>query len=227
MKKEIICIANSWKPGGHCVAGIEMDSYDWIRPISTNQYHSISDHHECIRKDCVRMHPICFIKPQKLDVLEIEFDEYMPILHQQENYLINEDIKWKRIDKYNLCDLPDLIDEPKKLWYLGSSASHGFNDRVPESVMEKNSLYLIRPDDFAFVVQMEGQHGDRKAVRGLFSYNGISYKMKVTDAEYREYYLNQSLGVYHYNGDLILCISLAEESWFGYYYKIIAAIYEV
>jgi hypothetical protein len=29
----MVCLANSWRPGGHCVAGINRDTGEWIRPV--------------------------------------------------------------------------------------------------------------------------------------------------------------------------------------------------
>lgn len=31
---EIICLANSWRPDGRCVAGIEVGTGQWVRPVS-------------------------------------------------------------------------------------------------------------------------------------------------------------------------------------------------
>lgn len=44
--KSFLCLANSRKPGGHCVAGrtFKKDSYTgWLRPVSTRNTHEISD----------------------------------------------------------------------------------------------------------------------------------------------------------------------------------------
>src|SRR6266700_4124926 len=30
---KMVCLANSWRPGGHCVAGIDLDTGEWIRPV--------------------------------------------------------------------------------------------------------------------------------------------------------------------------------------------------
>src|SRR5882757_7749271 len=30
---KMVCLANSWRPGGHCVAGIDLETGEWIRPV--------------------------------------------------------------------------------------------------------------------------------------------------------------------------------------------------
>jgi hypothetical protein len=30
----MVCLANSWRPGGHCVAGIDLDTGEWVRPVA-------------------------------------------------------------------------------------------------------------------------------------------------------------------------------------------------
>ncbi|MFO0968577.1 MAG: hypothetical protein U0793_23720 [Gemmataceae bacterium] len=32
---DLICLANSWKHGGRCVAGIKIDGSGWIRPVGS------------------------------------------------------------------------------------------------------------------------------------------------------------------------------------------------
>lgn len=29
----MVCLANSWRPGGRCIAGIDLDTGEWVRPI--------------------------------------------------------------------------------------------------------------------------------------------------------------------------------------------------
>ncbi len=29
----MVCLANSWRPGGRCVAGIDLETGEWVRPI--------------------------------------------------------------------------------------------------------------------------------------------------------------------------------------------------
>ncbi|MBN1299548.1 MAG: DUF4338 domain-containing protein [Actinobacteria bacterium] len=64
VKKEIICLANSRKISGRCIAGKDLESFSWIRPISERDTHEISE--EDRRYQNGEM-------PQLLDIIKINF----------------------------------------------------------------------------------------------------------------------------------------------------------
>jgi len=62
--KKIICLANSWKLDERCIAGIDLNTGKWVRPVCDNQYPEDGRIPECIRLIEGR-------EPELLDVLEI------------------------------------------------------------------------------------------------------------------------------------------------------------
>lgn len=63
MKIEFICLADSYKNGGHCIAGKRTDSLQWIRPVSQNVEEGLSDMQICYEDGSC---------PNLLDIIEIE-----------------------------------------------------------------------------------------------------------------------------------------------------------
>src|SRR5687768_10974600 len=77
--RELICLANSYKHGGRCVAGLATDGTGWLRPVSA-------------LPDGI-LHPPDFTLPdgspaRPLDVLRIELQTPKPDPHHPENWLL-------------------------------------------------------------------------------------------------------------------------------------------
>ena len=62
--KRIICLANSWKLGERCIAGIDIDTGKWVRPICESLYPEDGRVPESVRL-------LNGKEPQLLDILEI------------------------------------------------------------------------------------------------------------------------------------------------------------
>jgi len=229
MNKRIICLANSRKSSGKCVAGKELETGKWIRPVS-RRYNAISFHEECLNTDCKKRKYNCetSILPDLLDIIDIGLMSRCNHNHHQENYYINNS-RWVYQGEYDFALLDTLLDTDKgHLWHLGSHSGHGLNDRVPESYIDlyDDSLRLIKPETFKISVSDEGYCSNTKIkVRGKFKYLNQHYHLVITDSVIEEEYLAKGVGDYSFRVQNIrLCISLAEIEWSGHYYKLIAAI---
>ena len=64
--KTILCLANSRKLQGRCVAGLEWDGLvvgNWVRPVSSREHEGLSASEMCYYN---------FLEPKPLDVIELE-----------------------------------------------------------------------------------------------------------------------------------------------------------
>ena len=206
VKKTIVCLANSFRKGGSCVAGVEwIDGKfgEWIRPISHREDHAISDSEKTYTDGT---------KLALLDLVEIEFDRPYPSGHQTENWLIKEGVKWKKIGVLGTDDLDDLIERPeKKLWASLESTKNGRNDVEGKLFLKSttNSLCLVRPET-AKVSVCENQYSpDRKNIWVEFSWAGKNYKLKLTDPDSFRDFEEGGRSLYEVESPT-LCISLAE-----------------
>lgn len=223
MKKIFVCLANSRKTSGRCIAGKELinDTYgDWIRPISERNTHEISELDRRYQ-DGDTAHVF--------DIIEITLKGKANHSSQQENYTIDDRFCWSKIGQYS-DSLDHLLDTPSSLWQTGYSSSCGRNDRIPTTLITTAgpSLYFIHPTDVEIIVRIEGaEFGNAKRkVRTRFSYNGIDYLVSVTDPEVEKNYLSLGEGIYRPSGQCYMTISLGD-AYNGYYYKLAAGIFEV
>lgn len=220
--KTIVCLANSRKPGGRCVAGREVLEHGyggWIRPVSARPSAEVSLEERRYENGT---------DPQILDVIEIPMLAAVPRIHQTENHMIDADLYWARRRALTWADLPALAETPASLWRNGDSTYHGTNDRINQNLAPQfnNSLFLITPETLNVQVQTEGGlYGPpKRRVRAEFTYNHTGYNFIVTDPLAEQAFLARGIGEYPLN-DVYLCISLTEAyAGDGSCHKLVATI---
>lgn len=213
--KRIVCLANSRKEKDRCIAGKEFlpdgRPGGWIRPVSQRSTQEVSKF-ERQYKD--RGEPLL------LDVIDVPVIEPQPLLHQKENWLLDQSVFWKKVHRITRDELEPFTDESASLWIDGYRSESGWNNRVPTSHAGclEDSLRLIKVDRLEVSVS-------QKKCDGRFRYDGQEYKMRITDPAYEEEYVRLPKGSYAL-GDCFLTISLTGEPYKGHFYKLIAAIIE-
>lgn len=217
--KAIVCLANSWKKSGSCVAGKEIsaacDLGSWIRPVSDRPTHEISLAEQTYADGT---------RPALLDKIEVCLQEHVPKEYQVENHLICPDTRWIKTGTVSWSDLDTAIDEcGDSLWLNGYGSTNGINDQIPYEQAKRlpDSLKLIEPDAISIVVAREGIFG-RRAARAHFLLNGKNYVLKVTDPMASQHYCGLGNGR-HVVASARLCVSLGEP-FKGICYKLVAGI---
>ena len=182
--KEIVILANSYKPGGRCVAGVELlddgDQGDWIRPVSAHEGHGLSDRE---RRYADRS------EPALLDIVTVQLVRHVPLGFQVENWLVDGSTRF-RSDRYvPRQGLETLVDLPAALWANGHSTNYGVNDFVPEQLAQKGrgSLFLIQVPGVEIWSRTNDFSG-KPEWWSEFRYGGTLYRLKVTDPIYRDRY---------------------------------------
>ena len=218
--KRIVCLANSRKYGGRCVAGKELlpdgRAGGWIRPVSNRENEEVSERERCYADG---------EDPRVLDIIDLPLFSHRPKTYQQENWLLNPGVRWTKTGRALWNDLSTMVDQDASLWLNGHSALAGQNDRVPidDTHAIDNSLRLIRVSTLTVSVS-EPSHPSAEFpnLRGYFNYNGEDYGLRITDPESENGSVNLDYRDYHV-GERYLVISLGEP-FDGYAYKLIATI---
>ena len=198
-EKKIVCLANSFKYNGRCIAGKELinGGYgSWIRPVSFKKGGELSGKERRFENG---------EEPQILDIVSIKFIKPKKEALQPENYLIDPSVLWKKHGKKEHKDLEDLKDNPDKLWINGNSSSKGYNDRFMDNNLSlPSSLYLIHLETLKIKVI------DFQEQRAIFHYGKEKYNLAITDPKVKNYFLQKEAGVYNYN-NVYLCVSIGGE----------------
>lgn len=230
-RRRIICLANSRKLHGRCIAGklyFHGRFGKWLRPISERKGEELSEVERLVDLKT---------EPAILDLLEFSIITAKPSQHQTENWIINPRIGMQKVGSISPRGLMRALDKPINLWILGSSSKRGKNDFVPEDRIAEvtDSLYLIHPTFLkihvcTFVVDFKGRQ--KRQVRGEFSHCGVEYNLGITDSVVETEYLAKADGIYKIQNAL-LTISLAEKiyrppnNYSAGFYKLIAGVIEL
>ena len=130
---EIIILANSVRPGGRCIAGINPNTGTWIRPISHTNHEAIPSYAvtnlQLLDKALI---PLTGIKPQPVDKYQIE-NEYV----NQYTWAIKGKANIKQIQRY--CE-----DKGLFLHSISDTVEPPYLDGLPSK--EWKSLQLVMVD---------------------------------------------------------------------------------
>lgn len=160
----MICLANSRKRQGRCVAGLRMDGGGWVRPVSRHEHGEL--HPPQVTLDCGKV-----VAP--LDIIDVELAAPHPQRHHPEDWLIGER-PWRFVRPADEGDL-GLINQ-----HITESAPllHGFGDRIPYGEPVDHSLALVRANAPRWRIE---QWKERRSARVVFFHQGQPYKLGITD----------------------------------------------
>lgn len=134
---QIICLANSYKSGGRCIAGIDPQTKAWVRPVSNSINRAVS------------LSVVTELGLRILDIVEIPLDDTGPDEGcQPENRLIKRGA-WKKVGRISTTELLPYCED-------NSLILHNHLDRVPPAVFRKKpkskwkSLQLVLSKDVKF-----------------------------------------------------------------------------
>ena len=90
--KRIVCLANSRKEGDRCIAGKELladgSPGGWVRPVSDREDEAVNASERQYEDGS---------EPHLLDAIDVPVRQARPKGHQQENWLLDPDRRWRRI----------------------------------------------------------------------------------------------------------------------------------
>lgn len=221
--QRILCLANSRKLNGRCVAGRKFDGHNagaWIRPVSDRESGEVSEYERQYEDGT---------DPQVLDIIDVPLVRPRPAAYQSENWLLDERYYWRKTGELSPSDLSRIVEPVEPLWLDGHNTYNGVNDKVPVTLLTEiqTSLRFIEVGALTLAVFAPGEAfgNAKRRVQGRFVHAGQKYSLWVTDPRYEKRYLAQSDGHYEI-GDCCLTISLGER-YQDACYKLIAAIIEV
>lgn len=217
--KRVVCLANSTKKGGRCLAGKDIETGEWIRPVGDRPSGAVWSSEYALQGG-----GLCKL----LDVVDIPLLRAEPRGHQTENHVIDAGYYWGKTGQFSWTGLPEFLDRPTSLWLNNARTKPGLNDCIPEANAARltNSLFLIEPEDFSVVVGVEhaGTPYAKRGVRGKFRYRGVNHSLRVTHPEADAIFRRKPDGDYPLE-NVYLCISLTEPFDDHRCHKLVAAIF--
>ena len=165
----LLVLANSKKFNGRCIAGIDLDSGQWIRPVSK------TEHGEFTSSECSVSVGGSRRQVQPLDIIDVEVGASKPGVGHPEDVHTNHE-NWNYLSSISVSESAGILDK-----YLDNGHELLFNREasVPETDAHagkvKKSLCVIRINDAMFDCSFKNQ------LRVKFTHRGRKYNLPVTD----------------------------------------------
>jgi hypothetical protein len=205
--QEMIVLANSRKMGGRCVAGISLQSEEWVRPVSSRPEGELSP------RDCA----IDGRPPRTLDVVRFQYRRRLGDLAQPENVLIDGG-DWELLGEVEPAEAYERLRP-----YLspGPGLLGGTEKGVSEAAVAqqglKASLALVEPDSIEFVSREPFHPGGPRKARAVFELRSQRWDLGITDSVVAPPLRRLESGVYSPTdlgfptpGHILLTISITE-----------------
>jgi len=212
---KILCLANSYKEKGRCLAGLLLDDNNspvlqndrpvWIRPVCKTEHGQIPNH-------------LCS-NISLLDIVQINNPKIVGKGYQSENTIF-DDNSIRKVGTIDSDVLNDLTDNGRFNLVFGNKGR-----ALNEGAIQKlnHSLMLVRTNEFE-VIERERKYDDREypQIRLTFKYANHSYDLPITDPDFLDKYakystlLNDKIEIY-----LTLSLAVVHNEWYS---KLIAGI---
>ena len=170
MERRLIILANSRKKGNRCIAGIDADTGEWVRPCFGTGEQGVPRP--------VRL--VGGMEPRLLDIVAIPLADDGPHREvQPENRQIAPG-PWKRVGKAGVEQVAGYCQEGGLILHNGARWIH-ISQLGKVAAGERKSLCLIRAN-VAFSTEKDVK--ERTRVVALFTHGWTRYAVPVTDYEF-------------------------------------------
>jgi hypothetical protein len=213
----IICLANSRKNGGHCVAGLRMDGGGWLRPVGVPPDGILWPRDYTLKSGAIA---------RPLDVIRVGVRKPRPAVHQPENW-VTDGTPWTLLPRPSEALFYSVL---RNAVVAGPELLGGFEDRVPFAQFASKpapaSLALVAPEDL-YLYHHLNSRGKLRA-RGRFPMGtgekARLYDLPITDPHWEADLLQKRPRTLRRSEDEFLVTISLGEPFEGHCYKLIAAI---
>lgn len=213
MKTRFVCLANSFKEGGRCPAGMELDEQNnpilmngypkWVRPICKTE-------HEEVPTNLVSHITV-------LDIVEIDVTSIPEKLGYQSENVYFDVNNIKVSEKFDCNRLSELCCNRK--YILGNKGKAVSEDYIKKMDF---SLMLIKTNKFEVIEKSYDDNPNKPQYRLVFEHNNYKYDLPITDPVFLHKYPKDHSLLEDYK-DIFISLSLGVK-WNDWYYKLVAAI---
>ena len=171
---EIICLANSRKWSGRCIAGIRTDGQGWIRPVGWTTDGGLTFNNYGLDDDS---------EPQVLDVIRLSVARPHSKPYHPEDWIMGPS-KWRLIER---PAAPARFNLLRGCLVSGPALFGNTRSQIPAAQFKirpaVSSLALVQPENLRWLV--EESRGKRR-VTARFTLCGAFYSLRLTDPVYEQ-----------------------------------------
>ena len=219
---KIICLANSWKHGDLCFAGIlDKERETWVRPLGMGTDGAIPERVQALDRGGI---------PKLLDVIDVPIGDPLPSPGQPENRQLLGG-QWQIVRRLKPAEtlllLQDQSLSPETPLWGGAGSSL----TAAEAHRARYSLTLIQPGSVRWEKKWSERTRGKIDVRAHFSHAGVRYNLSVTDPAWHDRMLDRRLPIGTFDhpdptAAVFLTLSLGSE-WRGRHWMLVAGVFSL
>ena len=215
--RKLVILAASAKHNNFCVAGVDVDTGEWVRPISEK-----TELEEAVPLEDLKYPDGSRV--ELLDVAEIKFSDRAvnnPI--QPENFFYNEKYFWQKVGRVTLQEVIDErgFDLRDKIFFSDERLIFGAD---VEKISDRESLLLLPVENLFISIEEDEDH---KKFFADFTYRGKKFfRFSVGDIAVRKKFETSGAGKFFLKSKAVVVFSLTNPFHANYQcYKILAQIF--
>lgn len=195
----IVCLANSRKLGHYCVAGVEIGSSAWIRPIGSGDHGAITLAEQLLDDGT---------QPALLDVIEVPLGSPVPQPGQPENWTLAQGA-WTRVRGLADDEARGVLGGLEVTTPVFGTQERSISVEDVRSGAVSSSLAVIRPEELSWRKEV---WPERTKIRAVFRHAGAWHDLPVTDPAWCSQFVEDPAGSYGHSDeeDVFLVVSLGE-----------------
>jgi hypothetical protein len=238
-ESRFLCLAVSRRDGGNCIAGIDIDTGKWVRPVNAKNRGALWDF-EIVVKDH-RTHKLRLMAA--LDLITLHLGEAVGTNGQPENWTLNEApgndphlvVRCAADDRALISHIKELADSSNCFSCLFGTPDNKVSHTTIGNASINDSLCVIRPNNLIWIRGTNFNHKPRIEAQFEFGMPGAPYRLPLTDIawepkllEYTQRQPTLSASVtpgIDVTKELLLTVSLGDHfRETGYHYKLVAGV---
>jgi hypothetical protein len=199
-RKTIVCLANSRKLGDRCVAGIDVDSGEWIRPVGSGSHGAVTRDEQELDDGSL---------PSVLDLISVPLGRAAPQEGQPENWHLGPG-RWKKVGELDEGEARKLLEQLATDEPVFGTNARSVSVAAVEAGEVTNSLAVVRAVSLSWV--KSSKYGGGTQVRCEFLHAGTRHDLPVTDLAWLKHFAGDPVGEYGHvdSEEVFLVISLGE-----------------
>ncbi len=194
-----MCLANSKKLGAYCIAGVDKESNEWLRPIGSGRHGAITPAEQTLDGGT---------RPVLLDVIELPLQEPIPQPGQPENWALATG-RWRKVGELNDDEARTLVEGLATNEPVFGTVERSISVADVANGLVECSLAVIRPESLTWVKRV---WPERTTIRAEFRHAGAWQSLPITDPAWLAHFVHDPPGDHRHadTEDVFLVVSLGE-----------------
>ena len=184
--QDIVILANSRRHDGHCIAGKDIATGEWIRPINILGRGQERIDQAAFLDGDFQLLGLDVSGPHILDCVRIGIGNDCALYYQPENKFIDGN-PWEKLGRISSHRISELIDTAEHCFLRDTDTHHAYipaNDLVTTPpTMSLNFLHLTRRSNNIEIIHTTNMR-NKPQQRMRFDYGSKKYNLAITDYRY-------------------------------------------